>query len=179
MSLESNSSVLYDAAGVAVAGADGSTAPTSALLVAGQDGTNLQSLLVDSSGSPVIVGSGTAGTPAGGVLTVQGDAAGTPIPISGTVTTSAPTSATGTVTSVAASLTNVTLKASNASRKGLTVYNDGTARLFLKCGATASATSFTTLVPAGGYWEAPFGYTGIVDGLWNVANGSARITEFT
>jgi hypothetical protein len=69
--------------------------------------------------------------------------------------------------------------ASNTARKGATVFNDSTSAVFLKFGATASATSFTVKVASGGYFEVPFGYTGILDGIWVSANGSARVTELT
>lgn len=85
--------------------------------------------------------------------------------------------ATGTSTSVASSATNVTLLAANSARVGATIHNDSTAILYLKLGATASATSFTVKMDAGDYFETPFGYTGIIDGIWASANGYARITE--
>jgi len=85
----------------------------------------------------------------------------------------------GTTTSVASSVANVTLLAANANRKGATIYNDGTQNLFVKLGATASTVDFTVRITSQGYYEVPFGYTGIIDGIWNVANGSARITEIT
>lgn len=44
----------------------------------------------DASGNTVVVGSGVAGTPAGGVVTVQGDAAGTPLPMVGIGTAGTP-----------------------------------------------------------------------------------------
>lgn len=88
-------------------------------------------------------------------------------------------SSTGTQTSVSASATTVTVLAANSSRVGAAVYNDSTALLYLKCGATASSTSHTVQIVAGGYWEAPYGYTGIIDGIWASATGSARVTEFT
>jgi hypothetical protein len=97
----------------------------------------------------------------------------------GTLTVAAAGSATGTSTSQASSITNITLLSANASRKGATVYNDSTKSLFLKLGATASSTSFTSKLAAGAYFEVPFNYTGIIDGLWDVANGSARMTELT
>ena len=61
------------------------------------------------------------------------------------------------------------------------VYNDSTEILYLKYGATASTTSYTVQIPAGGYWEMPFPiYTGAIDGIWaNNASGVARITELT
>lgn len=85
--------------------------------------------------------------------------------------------ATPTQSSVAASATNVTLLAANANRLGATIYNDSSVNLFLKLGATASSTSFTCKIAAAGYYEIPFAYTGIIDGLWDSATGNARITE--
>ena len=62
------------------------------------------------------------------------------------------------------------------------MFNDSTANLFLKLGATASTTVFTVKIAAGGYWEMPVTpsgqcYGGTVDGIWDAANGSARLTE--
>lgn len=90
-----------------------------------------------------------------------------------------PSSSTATLTNVASSATNVTLIASNAVRKGLLIFNDSTAVLYVKFGTTASATSYTVQIAAGGYWEMPADcvYTGRVDGIWASANGNARITE--
>jgi hypothetical protein len=81
---------------------------------------------------------------------------------------------------VPASTSNVTLAAANASRRGLYVYNDSTANLYLKLGATASTSSFTVKIPAGGLYELPVPfYRGQVDGIWDAANGNARITELS
>lgn len=88
-------------------------------------------------------------------------------------------SSTATHTNVVSSITSVTLLASNAARRGATVYNDSNQDLFVKLGATASATSFMVKIDANGYLEVPFGYTGVIDGIWNVANGFARVVEFT
>lgn len=83
------------------------------------------------------------------------------------------------------SATNVTLLAANTARKGATIYNDSSALLYLKLGATASTTSFTAILLGnggglGGYFEVPYGYTGIIDGIWaSDAGGNARITELT
>ncbi len=87
--------------------------------------------------------------------------------------------ATATLANVAASATNVTLQASNANRRSWTCYNDSTVVLYVKFGATASATSFTVQVPPSGYFEAPQPiYSGIIDGIWASATGSARMTEW-
>jgi hypothetical protein len=75
---------------------------------------------------------------------------------------------------------NTTLLASNANRLGATIYNDSTVALYVKLGATASTTSFTVKMSAGAYYEVPFNYTGIIDGIWaSDASGAARITELT
>lgn len=84
---------------------------------------------------------------------------------------------TANLSNVAGSASNVTLLASNTARLGATIYNDSTAILYVKFGATASTTSFTVKMVADSYYEVPFGYYGIIDGVWASATGSARITE--
>ena len=86
--------------------------------------------------------------------------------------------ATATLSNVPSSASNVTLIAANTSRKGLFIYNDSTAILYVKFGATASTSSFTfRLTPTGLYEMQPPVYQGIVDGIWASAAGNARITE--
>jgi hypothetical protein len=90
---------------------------------------------------------------------------------------------TGTVTTVAASISSVSILASNTARKGYIIWNDTTTDgiiLYLKLGATASATSFShRLLP--GENISIFGpcYTGAIDGIWSSATGNARITELS
>jgi hypothetical protein len=88
-----------------------------------------------------------------------------------------PVSSTGTISSVSSSITVVTLLASNASRIGASIFNDSTATLNVALAAGASATVLTVKVPAGGLYEVPNGYTGIITGIWASANGAARVTE--
>lgn len=90
-------------------------------------------------------------------------------------------SATSAVTSVASSASSVTILASNASRLGAMVFNDSAQILYLKMGATASTSSYTVQIAAGGYYElpGPSMYTGIIDGIWASADGNARITELS
>jgi hypothetical protein len=85
MTTDSPASVLYRSDGYELAVVPGDPLPTEprGLLAAGSDGTNAQLITVDSSGNQVAVGAGVAGTPTGGVITVQGDPSGTPIPVSG------------------------------------------------------------------------------------------------
>jgi hypothetical protein len=98
-------------------------------------------------------------------------------------TTSSPydSAATATLSNVASSATNVTLLASNTSRKAAYIYNDSTEILYVKFGTTASSSSYTVQLGVGEYYELPAYpiYTGIIDGIWASANGSARITELT
>ena len=59
-----------------------------------------------------------------------------------------------------------------------------TAILYVKFGATASATSYSVALAGAGavpysYYEVPFGYVGIIDGIWATSTGNARITELS
>lgn len=92
-----------------------------------------------------------------------------------------PVASTATLANVAASATSVTLDAANSARLGLTIFNDSTSVLYVKLGATASATSFTVKMDGGAYWEMPPSpvYTGVIDGIWVTASGNARVTDIT
>lgn len=101
--------------------------------------------------------------------------------ITNTVVTKEVRAATPTQTSPANSASSFTVLAANANRLGATIFNDDTAvtgaTLKLKLGATASASSFTVEIAPRGYYEVPFGYTGIIDGIASAASGNARVTE--
>jgi len=135
---------------------------------------------------------GTAGSASSDVITVQGIASMTalkvdgsavtqPVSVAATLTTSEEKSSSSSITSVASSASSVSLLASNSSRKNATFFNDSTQILYLKLGATASTTSYTVQIAAGGYYELPLGriYTGAIDGIWASANGNVRITELS
>lgn len=79
--------------------------------------------------------------------------------------------------SVAASVTVVTLLDRVGTRQGATIHNDGTAILYINLGFNASTTNFTARLTSQGYYEVPFGYQGPITGIWDAANGSARITD--
>ena len=86
------------------------------------------------------------------------------------------------VTSVASQDTNITLLAANANRIGATFFNTDTGPLYLKFGATATATtSFTVKLLEGEYYELPQPvYRGIIDGIWTSSStGACNITELT
>lgn len=90
-----------------------------------------------------------------------------------------PKAGTGTTTRVATSTTLATLKAANTNRKGLTVYNESAAILYVLCGSGASATNYTYACPANGYYELPYSYTGGITAILASGTGNAQVTEFT
>lgn len=87
---------------------------------------------------------------------------------------------TGTVTSVNDTNADATILAANTARYGASVYNDSTVVLYLLVGAgTASATNYTVKLQPDDYYEVPYGYTGILKGIWaSDASGAARVTEW-
>lgn len=118
----------------------------------------------------------------GDPLAIQGQAGATPVPVEvgpDVVVTANPTRpSVASVSTVAASATSVTLAALNTNRVWLSIYNDSTAILYVKTGATASSSSYTVQMAGGSYYEFPQPcYTGVVDGIWASATGHARMTE--
>jgi hypothetical protein len=87
--------------------------------------------------------------------------------------------ATATLANITGSATVLTLQASNAGRRAWCVHNDSEARLLVKLGSGASATSFTRRLEGYEFWALPFLYTGIITGIWESASGFARVTEIT
>lgn len=92
---------------------------------------------------------------------------------------------TSAVTRVPTAIINTTLLAANADRIGATFQNNSVTNLFLKLGATAGigagTESFTVRIVPNAYYEVPFGYTGIIDGIWDGADatGEVLVTELT
>lgn len=128
--------------------------------------------------STVVEGKGSAGLPVGGVLTVQGDPAGTPIPVDASISDVA--ASTTIVSDVPTSPTTVVLLAPNSARLQLTIFNDSNRQLTIKLGAGASAVSRTTQIPPRSEYAPPTRYTGIITGFWDAgATGSAAVTELT
>ena len=88
-------------------------------------------------------------------------------------------SSTSTKANVAGSASSVTILAANTARRGASIWNDSSAILYLDLtGGTASATSCSVKLIADAFYEVPFGYTGLITGIWASATGSARVTEF-
>jgi hypothetical protein len=92
------------------------------------------------------------------------------MPLGPTVSTAANVAGSATAVTIFAAATNAV-----ASRS---VFNDSTAVLYLKKGASASTTDHWVQIPAGGYFEFPQPcWPGLVSGIWPTATGSARTTE--
>ena len=161
---------------------------------------------VTQNGTWNVGGLGTAGTPSGGVVSIQGVASGTVVPVNlgqiggssialGQTTMSAslpvaiasdqaaisvkqPAAATATRTSVAATTTTTTCLASNAGRRGAVIQNNSTATLFLIFGSAGGVSDYTYSIPAQSNWEDPvWNYTGIIGCVWTAATGNAYVTE--
>lgn len=85
-----------------------------------------------------------------------------------------------TVTSVNSAATSTTIIAANRLRAGVTVANTDASTLYLLVGGgTASATNYSVPIASGGYWEAPYGFTGAITGIWaSDGSGAALVTEY-
>lgn len=83
-----------------------------------------------------------------------------------------------TVSRVATSTVTAALfAASGATIKGRAIYNDSAAVLYVKFGATASATDYTVQIGAGAYYELPAStYGGVVHGILSTGTGNAQCT---
>lgn len=92
-------------------------------------------------------------------------------------------SGTATLTSVAAAVTSTTVIAANPNRRGLILHStSGSAICYVRLGAAPASSALgghTFDLPAGGYWEAPFGYTGEVRAIWAATGGGLNVTELT
>ena len=72
------------------------------------------------------------------------------------------------------------LRSSNRNRRGLTVYNESAAVLYVKCGENASSTDYTVAVEPSGYvnFKGNPIYVGIVTARLSAGAGNAQVTEF-
>lgn len=102
-----------------------------------------------------------------------------PVNVNGTVAVTTPTSAVAAITVVPSSASSVTVLAANPNRKGAVIFNSSSKVLFLAAAASATTTDYTVQLAMNGYFEVPYGYTGIITGIWAAANGNALVTEFT
>jgi archaellum component FlaG (FlaF/FlaG flagellin family) len=117
------------------------------------------------------------------LVMLEPSAGGNPVPAKADADDSmhvaVPPASTAAHTNVASSASSTQLLAANTARKGFSIFNDSTQILYVKYGATASATSYVVQIAASGYYEDPWGWQGAVHGIWASANGNARILELT
>jgi len=125
------------------AGTVGSTAPTSANLYGGSDGTNLRAVSVDSSGRPNVNVNGT--------VPVSGTFWQSTQPVSGSVTA---LSSTGNITTRSSTITtggtSQQVAASNSSRKYFVIQNISDTAMYLGIGYTPTTTTGLLLSANGG-----------------------------
>lgn len=96
-------------------------------------------------------------------------------------TISGPSAATGTVTSVDSGIAAVTILAANTSRKGATIFNSDANALYILMASTGTVSSSLNSgsIASGAYFNVPFGYTGLITGVWaGDGAGAAKVTEF-
>lgn len=86
-----------------VGGASPSFGGTSATTIGKTVGNEIAIVASATGPTPVVEGPGTAGTPTGGVLTIQGDPAGEPIPITGSISATNPSVSTNNAAAPASS----------------------------------------------------------------------------
>ncbi len=99
-----------------------------------------------------------------------------PVPISGTVTTTPSVSSTSTITQITSTGANQTLLAANASRKRLILFFSA-GMWNVKLGVGASATSRTLLVSTSNYYLEIAGHTGQVDAMCTSSGKLVDVTE--
>lgn len=102
-----------------------------------------------------------------------------PLSRSGDVQVTPQTSQTAIPYMVASSTEQVTLIESNNSRVGATIWNSSTSVLYIDLGNSVANNDYTVKLGSNDYYEIPFGYTGIIVGVWAEANGSAMVRELT
>ena len=87
---------------------------------------------------------------------------------------------TPTTTSVASSATSVTILASNANRRGFSISNISTAKLYLSFTSPATTANCFIEVPAGAFLllDQQLIVTSAIYGIWASANGTAQVTEY-
>lgn len=87
---------------------------------------------------------------------------------------------TPTTTSVSSSASSVAILASNASRRGFSISNISTAKLYLSFSDPATTTNCFIEVPSGGFLllDQQLIVTNAIYGIWASANGTAQVTEY-
>ena len=87
---------------------------------------------------------------------------------------------TPTTTSVASSATSVEILAANADRRGFSISNISTAKLYLSFSSPASQSNCFIEVPSGAFLllDQQLIVGSAIYGVWATENGTAQVTEF-
>lgn len=182
----------------------GATFPSTGTAVGASDGTNMQALRVDGSGNLKVVGAGTAGSPSGGVVSIQGVASGTVVPISAAslpLPTGAATEGTlssltmisssiATNTSLTAANTLQTASNTNSTASAVIAINSKTPDLVsgsVPCVLTAGSASIGSVTQGTSPWVVSLTSTTITgtvavtqSGSWTVGvSGSVTVAQAT
>ena len=90
------------------------------------------------------------------------------------------TAAIPTTTSVASSATSVTVLAANANRKGFSISNISTSKLYLSFSTPATTANCFIEVPSGAFLllDQQLIVGSAIYGIWASANGAVQVTEF-
>ena len=87
---------------------------------------------------------------------------------------------TPTTTSVASSATSVTVLAANANRKGFSISNISTSKLYLSFSTPATTANCFIEVPSGAFLllDQQMIVGSAIYGIWASANGTVQVTEY-
>jgi len=183
MSLENAFTTLFDSADVEVGTAANplrvDTTGTTTQPVSGTVTANQGTAAAVAGAWPTLV---TDGTNTAAVLTAApgAAAAGLVVRVAGSITTTFSQPTTGTTTSVAVSTTVATALAANTSRLGALFYNLGSAGVFLRLAAGATAALFTVKISKNGFFDLQFPvYTGVISVITSAATATLLATELT
>lgn len=74
-----------------------------------------------------------------------------------------------------------TVLAANGSRVGATIFNDASSAspVYLALGLTATTTAYAVLVAVGGYYEVPYGFSGVITGICATGTATLRVNELS
>lgn len=122
--------------------------------------------------------------PASGEIILNGDVViGAEIEISNDIGNPIPTGVplrTPTTTSVASSVTSVTVLAANSNRRGFSISNTSTSKLYLSFSTPATQLNSFIEVPAGAFLllDQQCIISNAIYGIWTNANGTVQVTEY-
>lgn len=139
--------------------------PTGATTVANQTTANTSLNNIDTD----------LGTPADAAVTNPASNASVIALLKGLLSKTVGTSSNAVTTTQTTLATVTTALDINALRKGATIFSV-TGTILIKLGSAASATSFTSRIITNGYYEVPFGYTGIIT---VIGAGTINVTELS